>query len=873
MSNCSEGLSVRTRHTRLSVEALEPREVPAVVTTALDTDDADRPNGDFIGADGLLSLREAIEMTNSKGGSITFGGPGTISLNDPLPELTRATSIVGATLPDGKPGVVIEGGFFNGMVFRAGGTAKNLVIHGYGTSGLIFNGVGRVENCFIGTDAAGTSAVPNGQTGVVLNKGGTVLKSVISGNSGAGILVAGTTALIENNFIGTNFNGTADLGNGAQGVILRGSLAVVRNNIISGNGSEGVWIDGSAAKSNRVIGNKIGVAANGTTPLENTLGVFVSNKATLNIIGGTATTNRNIIAGNSDDGIRLELAGITNRIQGNFIGVDVTGTIARPNGGDGVEILESLSNVVGGSAVGTRNIIAGNTGVGVRIIGLSGIPASKNVVSGNFIGLDANGADLGHSIGIMLERFATNNTIGGITALARNIISGNDAGIRISDLGTSGNKVQGNYIGTDVTGKLARPNEVGVVVAAGASNNTVGGAAAGARNLISANTTVGILIADLETFENKVIGNRIGTDVAGMAALPNLEDGIRIDKSVRNTIGGNIAGSRNLISGNGDEGIEIIGNPFISEAHLNVVIGNYVGTNALGTAALANAGNGISIVDGRADRIGGVLAGDRNLISGNAGHGIHLEGESTSNRIEGNAIGTNAARTAAIGNTIGVHFVGSGAGNRIGGTIANSGNTIAGNRANGVSIANTRVDLFRNRIGLDPTGKTLSNGGHGIVMLNTNDNTIGGGANYNVVRFNAVDGVKLDGGSRNRISANRLSDNGGLGIHLVNGANNSFGGPLINTASATSTKITLQGTLMNFGSQTVTLELFANIAADPSGIGEGAAYIGSVTLTASAIGAFTAVFTAALPVGYRWLSLTATDADGNTSAFSICKQV
>ena len=168
--------------------------------------------------------------------------------------------------------------------------------------------------------------------------------------------------------------------------------------------------------------------------------------------------------------------------------------------------------------------------------------------------------------GVHIRFSATNNTIGGTSASARNIISGNTAdGIEIDGTGTSNNLVQGNYIGTDVTGAAGLANSgQGVRVHSAATNITIGGAAAGAGNVISGNGGQGIEIRDLGTNGNVVRGNRIGTNAAGTAAIPNVIAGISIDgRTANNIVGGTVANEGNLIAFNTGDGIHVVegGNP------------------------------------------------------------------------------------------------------------------------------------------------------------------------------------------------------------------------------------------------------------------------------------------------------------------------
>src|SRR5205085_760950 len=149
-------------------------------------------------------------------------------------------------------------------------------------------------------------------------------------------------------------------------------------------------------------------------------------------------------------------------------------------------------NVIGGTAAGAGNVISGNDNDGVEI---GGADTSGNVVLGNFIGTDYTGsAALGNAEdGVYLWGGTTGNVIGGTAAGARNVISGNEwNGVEISSAHTSGNVVLGNFIGTDYTGSAALGNGDGVALNDGSSSNTIGGTAAGAGNVISGNDSYGV---------------------------------------------------------------------------------------------------------------------------------------------------------------------------------------------------------------------------------------------------------------------------------------------------------------------------------------------------------------------------------------------
>jgi titin len=235
---------------------------------------------------------------------------------------------------------------------------------------------------------------------------------------------------------------------------------------------------------------------------------------------------------------------------------------------------------------------------------------------------------------------------------ARNLISGNDEfGVLVDDgLGdpADSNVIQGNYIGTDVTGTLDWGNGFYGILLSGATNTLVGGNVAAARNIISGNDQYGVVITDPESIGNIVQGNYIGTNAAGRAAVANLIGGVRIaDGASGNIVGGSTAGTRNVISGNNGDAVAITGVPG-SPSNSNVISGNYIGTNAAGTAALGNNGDGVVIELGSNNVIGGTLAGWGNRIANNNGRGIVVFGFS-GNRINGNLIYNNVGLGIDLG--------------------------------------------------------------------------------------------------------------------------------------------------------------------------------------------------------------------------------
>ncbi len=323
--------------------------------------------------------------------------------------------------------------------------------------------------------------------------------------------------------------------------------------------------------------------------------------------------------------------------------------------------------------------------------GFSGTPLIElnGASAGGVIGLTLGvGSDASVIRGLAVTRFtygisidSRDNTIGGTTTDARNVISLNSLdGVRINPNGT-GNQIIGNYIGIAADGTTAAGNS-GSGVSVSSTGNTIGGTAPGAGNVISANGT-GVL---LSAGGNFVQGNRIGTDVNGTLDRGNLTDGVRISNAAGNTIGGTVAAARNLISGNNSDGIEITGTGSTS----NVVAGNFIGTDAAGGGDVGNTQDGIRISSGATGTtIGGTAPGARNVISGSGTSGVNSDGidigvGSGGNVIQGNRIGINAngaARwpTSAAGS-------GSRSGSTsIGGSTPARRNVISGNPIDGIS--------------------------------------------------------------------------------------------------------------------------------------------------------------------------------------------
>jgi hypothetical protein len=554
-----------------------------------------------------------------------------------------------------------------------------------------------------------------------------------------------------------------------------------------------------------------------------------------NTIGGTAAGARNVISGNSENGIRITGGGaMGNLVQGNYIGTDVTGTVGLGDfgDGDGVYIYHAPGNTIGGTTAAERNVISGNSSNGVEITGGG---AMGNLVQGNYIGTDVTGtADLGNWHGVYILSEASNNTVGGTAAGAGNLISGNTFEGVYFWFGT-GNHVQGNLIGTDKDGTAALGNWHGVGIFA-ASSNTIGGTAPGAGNVISGNQFEGVDI--LSATGSQVQGNFIGTDVTGTAALSNGRNGVRLyGDATSNTIGGTTPDERNVISGNNHDGVRIWDN----RATGNLVQGNYIGTDVTGTAALGNSYNGVRIDDAPGNTVG-----PGNVISGNE-YGVYISGaDATANTVRDNKIGTSAAGDAAIANGFSGVIIYGAPDNTIG-----PGNVISGNSDNGVRIWNsgaTANTVRDNKIGTNAAGDAaIANGSDGVFIIDAPANTIGPG---NVISGNSYAGVLIfiSGATGNTVTGNSIHSNGGLGIDNASGGNTELTPPAVTAAGSAS------GTSSCLG---CTVEVYSD-AADEGKDFHGSTGTDVVTGDWSFAGAV---------VGPN-VTATVTDSSGNTSEFS-----
>lgn len=344
--------------------------------------------------------------------------------------------------------------------------------------------------------------------------------------------------------------------------------------------------------------------------------------------------------------------------------------------------------------------------------------------------------------------------------------------------------IEGNFIGTDASGKLARGNvrstSVAAAVALDNPGDRIGGTSTGARNIISGNFKGGIVTG--ASGNNLIQGNFIGVDATGTNALGNGLHGVWVQGS-SDVVGGTNTAARNVISGNSADGVEV--NVAQSTRIRDVLVqGNYFGTDVNGIRLLPNGGVGVLVNDSTNVLIGGAVAvagmPPGNLIAGNSSHGVSVGGPFSPGAFD--------ARV--------------------------QGNTITANQGDGVLIRGPSV--------------------------------------------------------RGNVSSNSIFANGGLGIELFAGGNYSQTNPIITRVIHGGGNVTLDGSLKSGTNSVYRLEFFSNASCDGSGIGEGQVFLGVTNLTTDASGNVSFIMVLANSAGHTNFTATATDTNGNTSAFSPC---
>jgi choice-of-anchor C domain-containing protein len=713
---------------------------------------------------GAGSLRQAILDANANAGAdiITFNiaGSGTQIINvlTVLPTITDQVTIDGTTQTSYVAGsfipIILDGNNLNtnGLtlgVGSSGSTIRGLVVRDFLQYGIEIQATSMtntISNNFVGRmDSSGNTVTgeENGY-GVMVRStyntigGTTSTGNVISGNTNQGIYIDSVSNTIAGNIVGLNAAGTTALANSNHGIyvtsngagtLIGGTTSTARN-IISGNTNDGIVIDGGNGQTFRnvkVQGNYIGTDINGTTAIGNTrYGIYLSQQASGNTIGGSVSNAGNVIAGNNSDGIRSD-TGIYNTIQGNTIGLSSSGT-ALANGGNGIILNGSSYSQIGGTTSLAANTIGRNVLDGIQLLGAS----TYNTIQGNFIGTNASGtSSLGNQrYGVYFSTGAINNTLGGTTTGAGNVISGNtNYGVLVE---ADSNTIQGNTIGRNPANSSSLANSVGVYVN-NVSNTVIGGSATGAANIIAGNTNQGIVVTGTSAANNAILGNSIfsngglGIDLAADAAVQandsldadtganGLQNFPVISSAVSGPTGTTIAGSLNSLASTNFR-LEFFSIPSGTQDTTNGEGPTFLGfinvtTNSSGNASFTEFLQNLFIAAGdRVTATATVRASD--FTFGNTsefGANVSVTSGGTQGTSGVNFL-TGTSSTETIGGLAGNDFISSGAniasdGQFLNGTASGSATTYSsGTTFGGWTVSQASVDLLTSAFMSIPSG-------------------------------------------------------------------------------------------------------------------------------------------------------------------------
>lgn len=509
------------------------------------------------------TLRAAIETANVWAGRdvIYFDLPDTgtaeINLTKPLPPLTEGCEIRGKSQPrTGKVGIFgysfVDGANGTAAIEMKGNSSLNGLVFGTFSKSktplvLMSKGSNEIVGCVFGEDISGK--ITSGATLSVKVTGG---KQQIGGTGAGmgnrffkgdvGILIFKTArasvyqgTVIEGNQFGEEKGLKTGLGNAivihdSASNRIGGTVNGAKNTFLGCKGAA-VLLIGTACEKNQILGNIWGLRVDGTrvdAAATNSYALYFTDGAHDNQIGSSNPKGRNIISGCHSAGICFSKGSHDNFVEGNWIGIAADGLSEAPNE-IGILMLAGSKNRIGGKSVKQRNVISGNLRYGIQI---GRDPGDKfdnqnedpgkefcvgTEILGNYIGLDKsgtrsapNGVDFrsNKGAGIYVAKFARASLIGGKIPSARNTISGNEGlGILVNADPNTGTEVFGNYIGTSSGGSGAQPNKLGGIGIVGESAVTIGGYALGLANRIAYNGDAGI---DLSKLGSKSDGIALG---------------------------------------------------------------------------------------------------------------------------------------------------------------------------------------------------------------------------------------------------------------------------------------------------------------------------------------------------------------------------
>ncbi len=493
-------------------------------------------------------------------------------------------------------------------------------------------------------------------------------------------------------------------------------------NICIDNNMAGIGLYDS--RYNTVQYNMVGLDESGTSAIQNGYGIHLS-------YADSCLVRDNWVSGNEDEGIILNTGADSNRVVSNWVGVNMLGQTTA-NGTNGIDIRSSY-NTIGGPNPEDKNYICGNGENGIYLSS-----GHDNIIINNQIGLYQIAAnnEPNHSNGILMEQYTKANTIGSLDInIPPNIIAGNEEnGVSINN--SKNNKIYRNLIGMVDENRPIGNLDNGIRVIQHSDSTFI------ESNIISGNSKNGVNIywSDHCLVKN----NCIGTNKNGSEAVPNYKNGINVSMSDSTRI------EFNVVSGNSEYGI------FITASDYTKIIGNVVGADFFANYAIPNQ-KGISLLWGCDDNvIGSRILGERNIISGNNGHGLSISGGSE-NHIHLNYIGTQSDGLSDLGNT-GVGII----------LRETNWNTIIQNKimfndSTGIHIETARSNRIYNN--------TIAHNCPGFIIINSPHHTW-----RNIERSNNVYENSGNSGfhlvnSTSDISGNRIINDLGDGIYCEKGSN------------------------------------------------------------------------------------------------------
>ncbi len=538
---------------------------------------------------------------NGEHGVVITGGVGNTVAGNKIGQMAD-----GSLAQNSLPGILVNGGSTTSI---GDASSTNYIADGI-SIGINADTVTLYGNV-VGMSSSGLTGVLTEKNAVTISGANTALGGtaagqrnylVAAGDQGVYVDSSASSTFILGNYIGIAADGTAS-GNGGHGVaVYQATGTTVSSNTVAGNTLNGIYFNTVSAGINTVSDNTVGVLPSGTAAANGSSGIMASGSSGLTISG-------NVTGNNTGAGIFIN--NTTATITGNYVGMDQSGT-AMPNGVDGIALEgASVGSVVGGSVAG-RNFIGNNVANGIWVLdGVTGTPE----ISYNYIGVNLDGtAARANVVGIRLEAPAT---------VASNLVSGNiGSGIYID---ADGSTVTSNSIGLNATGDTAVANGQGIYISANRSSNIIGLTGG---NVIAGNVSTGLFV-DSEGVANSIVGNYFNCNSTCTTPITSDISSMVISGSVNTVV------SDNYFGGSGDS----VTLQIISGATGTQVTGNFFGQGTDGSS-IANEGEiGVLVKDSDSQTIGTVDAGNilANFVTGikvNNSNQVSIRGNTFLNNIE-----------------------------------------------------------------------------------------------------------------------------------------------------------------------------------------------------------------------------------------------